>query len=480
MGASQMPKEKITLHRLSPNALVKPQRLDVLCKYRLFKEYQEGYIFPETLDFYSQHIHYRTGGQEPKMITEPEYQKSEKKNIRDYQQQGIELYHSLKEYGFDHRYFISYRKDKGILGGGAHRLAASLALQQDVYVNYIKTSGCFWNFDWFKRYFDADQLMYLLYDYIKLSLDSTNIFVFYGPSKPHWQEFYNLLASKFHIVGDFPIILRHQYAMIEMIQELYQRFDVKDSDHPVMRKSKLLASRPERQIYVVVVADKEGSEKIFYEKCREVKLQARELARDTIHKKLFMTLHCGDHQQDSWDLAQILLSPNNIKHLHLRHQYGVRLEFQQYLKEYAHILKHYKIDKEKTCIVRGAGLEALGIKKSGDIDFTMSEELRRQYFHNGEGKLGKHIDFVVKNYHRAQDKQLFCDDVLIDNPRLHFIYRGFKVANLDIIKDRKEYSLRSKDLKDLEIIHQFQSKPVEHLSLNWSDLLAQEYIKRSL
>ena len=46
----------------------------------------------------------------------------------------------------------------------------------------------------------------------------------------------------------------------------------------------------------------------------------------------------------------------------------------------------------------------------------------------------------------------FVYDELINNPKNHFLCRGYKFANLSIIRDRKEYSRREKDLIDVELI----------------------------
>ena len=48
-------------------------------------------------------------------------------------------------------------------------------------------------------------------------------------------------------------------------------------------------------------------------------------------------------------------------------------------------------------------------------------------------------------------------DILINNSEYHFIYKGIKFANLRIIKDRKIFSHRDKDVLDLRQIELFEN-----------------------
>jgi hypothetical protein len=102
------------------------------------------------------------------------------------------------------------------------------------------------------------------------------------------------------------------------------------------------------------------------------------------------------------------------------------------------------------CIVGSAPLELAGIRPSTDIDITLTSE-RRKPFGSGITKLSANVDVVTEGYHRRLDGATVTDDMLIHDTEFHFIYRGFKFANPDIILDRKTFSRRDKDLKDIEL-----------------------------
>jgi hypothetical protein len=60
------------------------------------------------------------------------------------------------------------------------------------------------------------------------------------------------------------------------------------------------------------------------------------------------------------------------------------------------------------------------------------------------------VDIVTAGYHRSHQRSAIADDELIDNPDFHFMFRGVKFANPEIVLDQKDFYRRDKDVKDLE------------------------------
>jgi hypothetical protein len=60
------------------------------------------------------------------------------------------------------------------------------------------------------------------------------------------------------------------------------------------------------------------------------------------------------------------------------------------------------------------------------------------------------VDIVTAGYHRSRERRAIKDNELIDSPDDHFIYRGFKFANPEIVLDQKDFYRRDKDVRDVE------------------------------
>ena len=44
---------------------------------------------------------------------------------------------------------------------------------------------------------------------------------------------------------------------------------------------------------------------------------------------------------------------------------------------------------------------------------------------------------MAAGYHRSHERPVISDDELIDNPDHHFMFRGFKFANPEIVLEQK-------------------------------------------
>lgn len=85
----------------------------------------------QAVDVYCRHIHQRTGGNE---------KRSEKGTIADYLAGAIELFASMRVYGFDPDQPVGLGNNLN-LRGGAHRLACALVLDEPVHVCVINKPG---------------------------------------------------------------------------------------------------------------------------------------------------------------------------------------------------------------------------------------------------------------------------------------------------------------------------------------------------
>ena len=116
------------------------------------------------------------------------------------------------------------------------------------------------------------------------------------------------------------------------------------------------------------------------------------------------------------------------------------------------IIKH-QIKKEDICIVGSAVLAALNIRPNTDLDIIILHA-KRDLIKNTEKNfcISTNIECVSKNWMRKTNIEL-SDDEIILNPENHFYKNGFKFCNLELLKARKKFSIREKDIKDLKEIN---------------------------
>jgi hypothetical protein len=144
---------------VSPRSLLTARRFDLVVKHRYFRHLIGGND-PGSERLYRWHILKRTGGNEPK---------SPKASIEDYIAACKGLVASLSAFGFDKRFPVAIGTN-GLPRGGAHRIAACLALGVDVMVRRVDKLGLAWDFEWFVRHgMAADDLDRLAADYKALT-----------------------------------------------------------------------------------------------------------------------------------------------------------------------------------------------------------------------------------------------------------------------------------------------------------------------
>lgn len=93
------------------------------------------------------------------------------------------------------------------------------------------------------------------------------------------------------------------------------------------------------------------------------------------------------------------------------------------------VLLKYNVPRRNVCIVSGAVLEVLGLRKSkefDDIDIIMTEDLRRKY---GEGL----VIISEKAEMHAKDLYDISDDEIVKNEKYHFVVDGMKYVHPQLL-----------------------------------------------
>lgn len=119
--------------------------------------------------------------------------------------------------------------------------------------------------------------------------------------------------------------------------------------------------------------------------------------------------------------------------------------------ELQEFLDRGKIPYEEVCIVGSSVLDFYGVRKAHDLDFIVSSKYAEKFAH-GAVKVTENCEKVREGWLRSGDAVIFSDDEIINNPRLCFLYKGFKIVEMTLVVYKKSIIRREKDLEDLRLI----------------------------
>ena len=435
------------LEQVDPQSVITSKRLDVIVRYLLFRDIAWGKESEIYQSLYCRTILVRTGGNEGQSF----YSENKKEGMRRHLEAARELCASMKENGFLKEHYIPIAEDFGLYNG-AHRLACAMALNEDVWVRKCGKNGiCDMDFKWFcDNGFSLDDKIRILRGFADVHNDC-GIFVLYGTAQNRWDYMMSVIHHNFQVVGFVDLDFTTDYRAFEyLIQDIYHNYErgsvISEKIH-LLKFSNLI-------LRVVLISDEKFPNKNIYEKIRSVKTDLRTYLDHDYPSSVYITLHGSDSKEEFEDLKQILLSVNNLRHLRMRTQPEVREKFLKMLSDFRSYANKHNISVWDTCIVGSSPLEVVGIRDSTDIDIMVAPELRKVY---GDGitHLTSSLDIGTRNYVRNEKEYLISDEQLIYDDECHFMFNGFKFANIEYVLYRKSSSTREKDIRDTKAIHIF-------------------------
>ncbi len=451
-----------------PADLFSPFRLDLPVKYMLFRSLACGTLGEVADRLYRRHILARTGGVEPPGFDGTH---SAKSGVDHYVGAARDLLSSMR----DNRYDPSFPATLGANDlplEAAHRIACAAYLGCDVPVRKVDREGFGWDFKWFVEHrFPRNQLALILKEYALVTSDRTVVFILWGPALRFWDALTEAIGGTFQIAGqlDFAFALEEREAFRSLVYDVYAHDvgDFRGGMGHIDRKIGFLEEAP--AFYRVIVASAPPSQRAdVWSLARELKAQLRQSAASHVPVELFATCHAAESAPETRHLAHMLLDPFNLAAVRGRKSAKPRDTFLQWLSDYRAKLATLGIPPESACIVGSSSLEVAALRLSTDIDFTVRRDVRVALFAAHPQAVGNRLDVVMEGYHRRMDGANHSDDRLIDDPSLHFRFRGFKFASLAVIRDRKAASGRPKDLLDVELLDRMQ--PIQFLGAAVKDL----------
>jgi len=125
----------------------------------------------------------------------------------------------------------------------------------------------------------------------------------------------------------------------------------------------------------------------------------------------------------------------------------------KHLKELNKTLENLNLTKQEVCIVGSGVLAVLGLRENKDLDIIILHAKRECIAPNDKNfSISKNVECVSANWLKNYSAEL-SDDRIINDPNLHFVKFDFKFCNLELLKKKKQSSMRAKDKEDLRLIN---------------------------
>lgn len=443
-----------SLVMLDPRHLIQAKRLDIIVKARYFEALLQGRFVEPAEHLYRKHILARTGGTEPADFHGPV---SDKRHIDDYVSACHALLKSMQINGYDVSYPVPLG-NSNIPLNGAHRIACATVLGLKVHAeSFSGEAGYHWDMAWFVQHgFSKVERLRILFDLVRLVPDQCSVFVFWPHAIDAWNDLTQSIRDHgYDMAGYVDLAWSESERPVyeSLIYDLYS-FGVTDFVNGFTAIDRKIGFLKEKPCYlrVGVCMQRQAGPSVF-PGVYDLKALMRQSLASHVPVDQFVTCHFADTPGETLHMASTLLLPENLQSARLRQVAKPRVEFLQWLTLYRNVLHGQKIAIEDCCIVGSASLEVHGLRQSTDIDFTTRSAIRADHFGPGVTHFEGGVDLVTEGYHKSEQGEHWRDDVLIDQPGLHVYFRGFKMADIAVIRDRKQFSKRPKDLLDVELIN---------------------------
>lgn len=219
------------INKVNPKNLFHFRRLDLIAKYLFARDIlnknNNDYLTDIHKDLYIRTIIMRTMGVEPLN----QYSNNIKNYVDDYINSFNELINSIKKNDFIDKYPIPYSSINKLLFGGSHRIAASMALNKEVYIDFINEAGISWDFNWFSQNgFTNYDKMRLLHGFIELNIQNSGILILWNPMFKYIGNIRKIINKYCDIVGEVDLDFENNYiAFTNIILDIYEPNIKRDS-----------------------------------------------------------------------------------------------------------------------------------------------------------------------------------------------------------------------------------------------------------
>lgn len=386
----------------NPNELLTHKRFDVVIKY-LYASNQSSSFYK---DMYKEHLKRWNNFSEkdPPKHGFPEFDKAFMSVINN----------------FDETPAIPVNPE-GHIPNGAHRLATALYLQKPIKVREAIEEELYPIIADYKKFYHKDLPKHMMgrtaIEYAKLKSNTHIICLFPIAHTRIWEvkeiihKYVNVFyeeMEQFNATGQLGLMKE-----IYFVEGWANEAGIKRKGDQCFRGESLVT---------FMLVDAENLEIV-----KKMKAEIRALFNVGNH-----SVHISDFHEDAIRIAKTVFTENSINFLNKRKN----VSFPNYTKLMA------DMEPDDSKLISGSAVLSLyGLRDCRDIDLIYDTDKPPKDSHN--------------QYIGTQYGKLTLDDIMND-PRYHLYYQGFKYASLDITKAMKERRGESKDARDLKLIRQIQ------------------------
>ena len=436
------------------NKLNLRKRADIILKYLFAQEiylsnfsdfFQSRNIYKE---FYKNHIYLRNSYKE----APSKYGNSNKKTFKDFNNAFLKIILSMKSKGYKKEHPI-YVCNQNILNG-AHRYAASLALNIEPYLKIVDDDKIHeWDLEWFKNFnFPKEIINTIVKETLYINPDKFRVIIpwsenIYYTSNQFLKELEKENIKIFHTIN----IKLNKLDLLNFVRLIYVSGNHDLAPTNAVEKVELIKKKDSINFYIVDEFDNKNDRK----KMIREKLISKNIKNKN---KLFSAFHMTDSGEESSRLVDLIVMSIHEEIPFENRINKIRAEYiSNYLKEYQNNRK-----LANKVIVGSFSLYCLNIRKHTDIDLLSSNRKRLTKEDT------EFFDLVSYNFFSDKKSSLnfLTDTDLCNFTYLHDRILGMKILKPSIVIKRKEIDQRPKDIKDIKAYSIFKKIKYKNYSFN--------------
>ncbi|EOD81599.1 hypothetical protein D515_02569 [Grimontia indica] len=442
---------------IDSSKLICYERIDIVVKLIYLESVVKGFKSIFFDDLYREHLECFSNGN----ISEPGNDR--KNDFFSFEESFLETYESIKVSGFDEiKSLVPVSNGTTIILDGAHRTTCAIYLREKVKVIDVNSPPKKFDVGYFIREgLPGIYIDHICKKYIEMREDKS----FHAICI--WPVGFNFLKSidkeineNFEVIRKKRISLNNNGAH-NFLSQIYSHDDwvgnYENDYQGVSTKREACFKRNKSEFMLYFV---ESDKDLKY--VTDFKNNLR--SKFGFGKHL---LHITDNNQESKQIAELLLNENSISMLN--NSYPTKSKrFQEKLHLFIEQIEMSNIRRDQVCIIGGGVLAALGIRDTQDIDYIYSGD---------DPCLNGDFDFKNKDFSNYK----FSVDQILNSPDKHFYYLGLKFCSLEIVRELKTDRSEPKDIDDIKAIDIYLSNEKSLLDyFNLKIFLLKRVVRRGM
>ena len=348
------------------------------------------------------------------------------------------LFESVRDDGFDPSSRIPLNPDRN-LENGAHRVATAYFFGLEVPTTVAQRDDAHrWTYAWFlKSGLDRNWADFIALERVRLSSDARVVLVHGAVASDLDEEIRDTLlrfgavfyASELDLDADeYEHLVHESYSGEEWLEH-----PTKGQGRAREYVSKAYGLGHVR-VYVLIGMDDDSA------------IAAKAAVRELVGRRHHV-IHIPDSHEQNIQLASALFSPTTREFFaDLRPAQGSALIDQ--LRQLDDALAAVGVSRSEVCVTGSSVMDALGIRKGRDLDVL---------------HLGRVCDALKQNgvgCHCSESEWYGSSEwELVNDPRQHFYFRGFKFAHPEVVRAMKAARReRPKDLRDVRLLRAWRMR----------------------